>query len=88
MPANVTRPDCGRYTPDSTLKIEVLPAPFGPMIANSSLPPTVNDTPSMAFTPANDNATSVELQHRRLDLGPGGGPLGGCGHDSHLLRRL
>jgi len=40
------------------LKIDVLPAPLGPMIANSSLPPTVNDTSSMAFTPANDNWTS------------------------------
>ena len=53
-----TRPDCGRYTPEMTLKIDVFPAPFGPMIANSSLRPTSKLTPSMALTPANRSRTS------------------------------
>ncbi len=36
------------------LKIDVLPAPFGPITAKISFEWTVKDTPSIAFTPAND----------------------------------
>ena len=35
-PSNRMSPSCGRYTWLIVLKIDVLPAPFGPMIANSS----------------------------------------------------
>jgi hypothetical protein len=49
--------------------MEVLPAPFGPMIANNSLPPTVNDTPSMAFTPAKDSATQSNSSTGVSDCG-------------------
>ena len=35
-PSRRIAPSCGRYTPLRQLKIDVLPAPFGPMTANSS----------------------------------------------------
>jgi hypothetical protein len=52
----------GRYTPDSTLKMDVLPAPFGPMMANSSRSATVNETPSSAVTPAKRRLTSLKAR--------------------------
>ena len=44
--------------PESTLKIEVLPAPFGPITANSSPGFTVKLTPLRAVTPSNPRTTS------------------------------
>src|SRR5258708_20172830 len=44
-----------------TLSIEVLPAPFGPMMARISPCLTSNDTSRIACTPPNDNDTfSIE----------------------------
>src|SRR5215468_10338574 len=40
-----------------TLSIEVLPAPFGPMMARISPPAMSNETPVNALTPPNDNET-------------------------------
>ena len=65
-PRNSTDPRCGRYTPDSTLNSEVLPAPLGPMIANSSPGSTSKLTPLIALTPEKDRWTS-----RMLAIGPG-----------------
>ena len=36
VPSSLIEPRCGRYTPFRQLKIDVLPAPFGPITANSS----------------------------------------------------
>src|SRR5689334_13807746 len=41
-----------------TLSIEVLPAPFGPMMARTSPFLMSNDTPRIARTPPNDSETS------------------------------
>ena len=51
-------PRCGRYTWLIVLKIDVFPAPLGPMMANSSPGSTVNDTSSIAITPPNRNPIS------------------------------
>jgi hypothetical protein len=58
LPANVIVPRCGRYTPLRQLKIDVLPAPFGPITANSSPRPTVKLTPFSAVTPPNRSVRS------------------------------
>ena len=44
-------PTWGMYTWLMALKIDVLPAPLGPMMANSSPWATVNDTSLIAITP-------------------------------------
>src|SRR3954470_9528879 len=46
-------PCCGRYTPLITLSIELLPAPFGPMMARISCSRTSNEISVKAFTPPN-----------------------------------
>ena len=51
-------PSCGRYTWLMVLKIEVLPAPFGPMIENSSPGFTWKATSLMAVTPPNRSVMS------------------------------
>src|SRR5262249_42343659 len=45
-----TPPPLGRTSPESARKVDVLPAPLGPMIATISLSCTVTDTPSTAAT--------------------------------------
>ena len=50
-PFQRTSPTCGMYTWLIELKIDVLPAPFGPMMANSSPVSTVNETLLIASTP-------------------------------------
>ena len=47
-------PSWGRYTWLMELKIDVLPAPLGPMMENSSPSATWNETSVMALTPLND----------------------------------
>jgi hypothetical protein len=44
-------PRCGRYTPEMQLKTEVLPAPFGPMMAWMFPFSTPTETSLTAFTP-------------------------------------
>ena len=88
VPSKMTRPDCGRYTPDSTLKIEVLPAPFGPMMREQLVAADREGHPVDRRHARERQPDVVELQHRCLDVGPGGGPLRRRGHDSHRLRRL
>src|SRR5207253_2062629 len=58
VPSNRTVPSWGWYTPFRQLKIDVLPAPFGPMIANSSLSLTSNVTSCSAVTPPKRSVTS------------------------------
>src|SRR5258708_18255672 len=54
-----------------TLSIEVLPAPFGPMMARISPPEMAKDPSGNALTPPNDNETlSTE---RSAPPPPGGG---------------
>src|SRR5919106_4964812 len=50
-PRKVIVPRCGRYTPLSTLSIELLPAPFGPMMARISCSRTSKETSCSARTP-------------------------------------
>ena len=50
-PFQRTSPTCGMYTWLIELKIDVFPAPFGPMMANSSPVSTVNETLLIASTP-------------------------------------
>ena len=57
-PFHLMSPRCGRYTWLIVLKIDVLPAPLGPMMANSSPGWTLNDTSSIAITPPNRNPIS------------------------------
>ncbi len=59
-------PCCGRYTPFRQLKIDVFPAPFGPMIENSSPSSTWKDTPSIAFTPSKLKCTSRKSRSRSV----------------------
>src|SRR3990172_3808292 len=56
-PLKVIRPCCGWYTPLITFSIELLPAPFGPMIARTSCSRTSNDTSCSAFPPPNESET-------------------------------
>ena len=58
VPFQRMSPDWGWYTCEIELKIEVLPAPLGPMMANSSPSRTSNDTESMAVTPPKRNEMS------------------------------
>ena len=58
MPVNEMLPFCGRYTPFKQLKIDVLPAPFGPMTAKSSPSRTSKLTSRSALTPPNESETS------------------------------
>ena len=62
-PSKRMSPCCGRYTWLIVLKIDVLPAPFGPMIANNSPGCTSNDTPSIAVTPPKRNVMSSTLSN-------------------------
>ena len=64
-------PSWGWYTCEIVLKIDVLPAPFGPMIANSSWSSTLNDTSLMAVTPPNRSvmfSTSSNVLMNRTPL--------------------
>ena len=45
-----------------TLSIEVLPAPFGPMMARISPLRMSNDTPLTAFTPPNDERDVLDRE--------------------------
>ena len=58
VPSSAIDPSCGWYTPLRQLKIDVLPAPLGPMMANSSPAETSKLTPFTAVTPAKDSFTS------------------------------
>src|SRR5439155_22606844 len=49
-PRKTIRPPLGRTSPESARRVEVLPAPLGPMIATISPSCTVTDTPSTAAT--------------------------------------
>ena len=52
-PFSTMLPVDGLYRPEMQFSIEVLPAPFGPMIENSSPVPTWNVTSFSARTPPN-----------------------------------
>src|SRR5436309_1245090 len=52
-PFSVTDPASGRRCPVMRLKTVVLPAPFGPMIAQMDPLPTVRSTPATAWKPSN-----------------------------------
>src|SRR5512145_569612 len=62
LPAYVILPSCGWYTPLITLSIELLPAPFGPMIARISCSRTSNETSCSARTPPNESETPSTLR--------------------------
>ena len=49
LPWNVTLPFCGSMTPDTVLKIVVLPAPLAPRIVTMPLLGTVKLTPRIAM---------------------------------------
>ena len=55
------------------MKIDVLPAPFGPMIANNSSGSTSNDTLSIAVTPPNLSVMSLTASSDVL-AGPSAAP--------------
>ena len=57
-PFHLIDPDCGLYTPLMQLKIDVLPAPFGPITANSSPSVTAKLTSSSALMPLKARLTS------------------------------
>src|SRR6185437_16742733 len=59
----------------TTLKIVVLPAPFGPITANISLSATEKLTPSTALRPPNCNEISV-ISRRGISAPPSIGKLG------------
>ncbi len=63
-PSKTMLPDVGSYTELRQLKIEVLPAPFGPMMANSSPACTSKVTLSSAVTPPKRSATSRDIEER------------------------
>src|SRR5512141_2418537 len=64
------RPCCGRYTPLITLSIELLPAPFGPMIARISCSRTSKLTSVSAFTPPNASDTPSTARMTSPSLRP------------------
>ena len=51
LPRKVILPSCGEYTPLMQLSIELLPAPFGPMMARISCSRTLKLISVSAFTP-------------------------------------
>ena len=57
-PSYVTRPSSGSYTRLTTLNSVVLPAPFGPISAQISPSPTVNDSCRRATMPPKRTVTS------------------------------
>jgi len=71
-PSNRTVPFWAWYTAGDAVQDEVLPAPLGPMMANSSLVWTWNETPSTALTPAKDRWMSVHLEDDLPGLAAGG----------------
>ena len=64
-------PVCGRYTWLIVLKIDVLPAPLGPMMANSSPGCTENETSLIASTPPNRNPISSTTSNGSVMAFPG-----------------
>ena len=81
-------PICGRYTWLIVLKIDVLPAPFGPMIANSS--PRLDGERHVV-----DRGHATEAQGDLVDLEDRSHSHTSfvdssrrTAHDSHRLRRL
>jgi len=49
-PRNTMRPPLGRTRPESARRVEVFPAPLGPMIATISPSSTLTETPATAAT--------------------------------------
>jgi hypothetical protein len=58
LPFQRMSPSWGLYTPFKQLNVDVFPAPFGPMTANSSPASIVNDMSVSAWTPLNDKLTA------------------------------
>ena len=63
-PRRVMAPESGRYTPEMQLNADVLPAPLGPMTANSSPSWTSKDTWSRTTLPPKDSTRSLTLSNR------------------------
>ena len=70
-PSSRMRPAVGRYKPESTLSVVVLPEPFGPISAWMPPRPTLKLTPSTAFRPpkclASASTSSAGVPARALD---------------------
>src|SRR5437667_11027178 len=65
-PRNTMRPPLGRTRPESARRVEVFPAPLGPMIATISPSSTLTETPATAATFPEWTERSVSSSTRLL----------------------
>ena len=82
-PSSRADPLCGRYTAFRQLNIDVLPAPLGPMTANSSPGRTSKLTSRSATTPPNVSETSSTSRSGVGETGSVGSPH----HELHCFWR-
>src|SRR5438270_7006130 len=74
LPSSLLDPRWGRYTPFRQLKIDVLPAPLGPMMAKSSPWSVVKLTLARAATPPKRRVTSVASSRGAISPTPSRAP--------------